>query len=106
MRWQTFLLTMAIHGSTRIAPDDDYWPLPWYLRRFRSAEWRDDALSDPKVPVDLYAPVIIVSPKFDSALDPKKAGVGPTFFELRPGTLLELYVQTNLWSAYLLRQGK
>jgi uncharacterized protein (TIGR03663 family) len=89
-----------------IAPEDDYWPLPWYLRRFNSSEWREEIPANPKMPVDPYAPVVIVSPQLDAGLDAKKAGVGPTFFELRPGTLLELYVQTNLWSAYLQRQNK
>ena len=22
-----------------IAPDSDYWPLPWYLRRFKHVGW-------------------------------------------------------------------
>jgi hypothetical protein len=28
------------------------------------------------------------------------------FYELRPGVWLELYVQTNLWSAYLQHRAK
>ena len=96
-------------GGMRInvmTPEDDYWPLPWYLRRFNSAEWRSEIPDDPKVPVDPYAPVIIISPKLEAGLDAGKAGLMAKIFELRPGTFLELFVQTNLWSAYLEHQPK
>jgi len=94
-------------GGMRInvmAPEDDYWPLPWYLRRYSASGWWDEVPADPKVPVDPYTPVVILSPKLEAGLDAKKAGAGPLFFELRPGTFLEMYVQTNLWSEYLRRQ--
>jgi uncharacterized protein (TIGR03663 family) len=84
-----------------MAPEDDYWPLPWYLRRYSGAGWWNEVPADPKVPVDPYAPVAILSSKLEAGWDAKRAGAGPMFFELRPGTFLELYVQTNLWSAYL-----
>jgi uncharacterized protein (TIGR03663 family) len=86
--------------------EDDYWPLPWYLRRYSGTEWRSEIPNDPKVPVDPYAPVIIVSRDLESGLDTNKTGIGPLYSELRAGTLLELYVQTNLWSAHLQHSTK
>jgi hypothetical protein len=50
--------------------------------------------------------VIIISPKLEAGLDAGKAGLMAKIFELRPGTFLEIFVQTNLWSAYLEHQPK
>jgi predicted membrane-bound mannosyltransferase len=78
-----------------IAPDSDYWPLPWYLRNLHQAGWWDQAPADP------YAPVMIVSSKLQAALDEKKTHVMVGYFQLRPQVFLELYVDLNLWQAYL-----
>ena len=43
-----------------IAPGSDYWPLPWYLRRFHHIGWFD------KLPADPFAPVVIVAAKLDT----------------------------------------
>ncbi|MFA6242714.1 MAG: flippase activity-associated protein Agl23, partial [Candidatus Hydrogenedentales bacterium] len=40
-----------------IAPDGDYWPLPWYLRKFSKVGYW------PNVPDDCDAPVIIAPPQ-------------------------------------------
>ncbi|HEY0550623.1 MAG TPA: flippase activity-associated protein Agl23, partial [Verrucomicrobiae bacterium] len=42
-----------------IAPENDYWPLPWYLRRFKNLGWYD------QLPTDPFAPIIIVSSRLD-----------------------------------------
>jgi hypothetical protein len=78
-----------------MAPDSDYWPLPWYLRRFNRVGWWDE------VPADAYAPVMIVSSKFQAALDEKKTHIMRQEFALRPRVLLELYIELELWKAYL-----
>ena len=39
-------------------------------------------------------------------MDQDKAGFMPHYYELRPGIFLELYVQTNLWNAYLQHRPK
>ncbi|MGO8674756.1 MAG: flippase activity-associated protein Agl23 [Limisphaerales bacterium] len=78
-----------------IAPDDDYWPLPWYLRDFRHVAWSD------ALPKDPYAPVMIVAAGMHAALDETRTHLMAGYFELRPQVFLELYVQLDLWKAYL-----
>jgi uncharacterized protein (TIGR03663 family) len=80
-----------------ISPDGDYWPLPWYLRRFKQAGWYDELPDDP------FAPIIIVSSKFDARLDEKseKKWVMVGLTELRPRQFLELYVELELWKKYV-----
>jgi uncharacterized protein (TIGR03663 family) len=78
-----------------MAPDSDYWPLPWYLRKLQQVGWWD------KVPADPYAPVMIVSSHLEAALDEKKTHVMAGYFQLRPAVFLELYVDLDLWRQYL-----
>jgi hypothetical protein len=78
-----------------MAPESDYWPLPWYLRAYQNVGWWD------QVPADPYAPVMIVSTKLQAALDENKSHLMVRFFELRPEVFCELYVELNLWRNYL-----
>jgi hypothetical protein len=78
-----------------MAPDSDYWPLPWYLRNLKQIGWWD------QVPADPFAPVMIVSAKLHAGLDEKKTHVMVGYFQLRPQVFLELYVELKLWQAYL-----
>jgi uncharacterized protein (TIGR03663 family) len=78
-----------------MAPESDYWPLPWYLRRFENIGWWSE------LPVDPFASVMIVSTRFNAALDEKKTHLMVGIFELRPQIFLELYVEKDLWRAYL-----
>ena len=80
-----------------MAPESDYWPLPWYLRQFSRVGWWD------RLPADPYAPVMIVGAKFHARLDDKsdKAWLMVRYFELRPKTFLELYVKFDLWEKYV-----
>jgi uncharacterized protein (TIGR03663 family) len=80
-----------------MAPDSDYWPLPWYLRAFQRVGWWGQIATDP------YAPVMIVGAGFHAALDEKsdKRWLMVQYFELRPKTFLELYVQDQLWEKYV-----
>jgi uncharacterized protein (TIGR03663 family) len=80
-----------------MAPDSDYWPLPWYLRTLKRIGWWD------QVPPDPYAPVMIVSSQFKATLDEKKTHVMVGYFQLRPKVFLELYVDLGLWKDYLAR---
>jgi uncharacterized protein (TIGR03663 family) len=76
-----------------IAPDDDYGPLPWYLRSFNKVGWWSTT------PSDLSAQVLIVSPAAHfkpSANDPLRM-LG--YFQLRPQTLFELWVEPSLWQS-------
>jgi uncharacterized protein (TIGR03663 family) len=80
-----------------ISPESDYWPLPWYLRRFKNIGWYD------KLPEDPFAPIIIVSAKLDARLDEKseKKWIMAGLTELRPRQFFELYVELELWKKYV-----
>jgi uncharacterized protein (TIGR03663 family) len=80
-----------------MVPDSDYWPLPWYLRQFRHVGWWSN------IPPDPYSPVMIVGAHLRAALDDKsdKRWIMAGYFELRPKTFLELYVQFDLWEKYV-----
>lgn len=78
-----------------MAPENDYGPLPWYLRDFTRVGWWSELPQDP------YAPVMIVSTKFDAKLDEKRTHLMVRLFELRPQTWFEVYVREDLWRAYV-----
>jgi hypothetical protein len=78
-----------------VAEDDDFWPLPWYLRDFRNVGWWSS------IPTDPYAQMMIVSARFGAALDERKTHLMVGYFQLRPGAFFELYVELELWKRYL-----
>jgi uncharacterized protein (TIGR03663 family) len=78
-----------------IAPESDYWPLPWYLRSFDQVGWWSAAPEEP------LAPVMIVSIRCAARLDESQSHEAVGIFELRPGEFFALYVQSDLWHAYL-----
>jgi uncharacterized protein (TIGR03663 family) len=80
-----------------IAPESDYWPLPWYLRRFQNTGWYSASPADP------YAPVVIAAAKLDLRLDEKsdKKWIMAGLFEFRPGYFMELYVELELWRKFV-----
>ena len=87
---------------TVIAPGADYWPLPWYLRRFGRVGYWD------KVPEKPDAPVIIASPQVEPALTKKIRTddyVG-TCYGLRSHVVLLLYVQNDAWQAFIKTRSK
>jgi len=91
-----------------ICPDDDYWPLPWYLRSFTNIGWWNHV--DFNAP---SAPVIIASPSVEPALlkylyelpPPGQKNLYVSFLEpntqLRPAIELHGYVKKELWDSYL-----
>ena len=80
-----------------IAPNSDYGPLPWYLRRLKHVGWYD------ALPADPFAPIIVASSKLDARLDEKsnKKWILAGMFEQRPAVFLELYVELELWKRYV-----
>jgi uncharacterized protein (TIGR03663 family) len=78
-----------------MAPEGDFWPLPWYLRAFNRAGWWEE------IPADPYAPVMIVSTQMKANLDEKKTHLMVGIYQLRPQVFFELYVELNLWKRYL-----
>jgi uncharacterized protein (TIGR03663 family) len=65
-----------------------------------------EGLGTNSLPVEPYPPITIVSTKLEPDMDQDKAGIMTGIYEMRPGVFLELYVQTNLWSAYLQARAK
>jgi uncharacterized protein (TIGR03663 family) len=85
---------------TVIAPPDEQWPLPWYLRTLTGVGYWTDATGSP----DLAAPVIVSSLDHVDLLD---AALGNRYvselYGLRPDVLLTLYVERGLWDRFLSR---
>lgn len=81
-----------------IAPEGDYWPLPWYLRDFDRVGWWD------RVPEDAFAPVMIVSAHLKPGLAERESHPMREVSELRPGVFLKLYVESALWKDYVARR--
>ncbi len=85
-----------------MARNGDYWPLPWYLRRFERIGWWGE------VPEDPVAPVVIASPGFapelESILGESHQMAG--YYGLRPAVFLQLYVERALWERYLEAQER
>ncbi len=82
-----------------ITPPDEAWPLPWYLRSYgRVGYWQEaekaGALAD--------VPVIITSSDNTSQLqsDLEESHL-LEYYELRPGILLALHIEQNLWEEFL-----
>jgi uncharacterized protein (TIGR03663 family) len=78
-----------------MAPEDDFWPLPWYLRGYKQVGWWGELQPDP------YAPLMLVSSTFHAGLDEKGTHLMVGYFQLRPQVFFELYVEKQLWIAYL-----
>ena len=81
-----------------IAPPDEQWPFPWYLRSMPNVGYwvtPDDAAA-------LQAPVLISSLEYTPALD---TALGDRyvseFYGLRPDVLQALYVERGLWDRFL-----
>ena len=92
-----------------ICPDDDYWPLPWYLRDFRQVGWFRE------VPEGPAAPLIIPQPELKPAVleyvyakqppgqRPLRESVRKrdgTEWQLRPNVPLLVIVQRDLLREY------
>ncbi len=88
-----------------ICSNNDYWPLPWYLREFSQVGWWNNIDSDTPL-----SPLMVVSPDLKDLLikkmyaEPKpgeKYLYVPLFdegTELRPGVLLDGYVRKDYFT--------
>jgi len=90
-----------------ICPENDYWPLPWYLRSFKKVYWRARVTDEV-----VEAPVIIASATMEQELIKKLYELPPPgeknlyvplfdrYMELRPHIELRGYVRKDLWDRF------
>jgi uncharacterized protein (TIGR03663 family) len=82
-----------------LAPPDQTWPLPWYLRRFTcvgywTAPSPDALAADPAV--------IITTPEIESALpDELSRHYVSEYYGLRPEVLLAVRIRADIWEHFL-----
>jgi len=90
-----------------ICSDNDYWPLPWYLRHVEHVGWHNE------VPKGAAAPVIVIQVELEPALVHKlyeEAPPGQRYlymplapsgesrdWQLRPHVPLRAYIRSDLW---------
>ena len=87
---------MLVHVFT-----DDYWPLPWYVRRLSRVGYWDTPI------VHADAPVIVTSPGQQGGLDSRLTGeYHVEYYGLRPEVVVLLYVERGLWNRFLARQAR
>ncbi|MCL4813610.1 MAG: TIGR03663 family protein [Vicinamibacteraceae bacterium] len=81
-----------------VAPPDQQWPLPWYLRTMPHVGY----WIAPGQAAALEAPVVVSALAHTDALD---SALGDRyvseFYGLRPGVLLTLYVERGLWDRFM-----
>ncbi len=89
-----------------ICREDDYWPLPWYLRSLKGTRWLNEVDNDAA-----SAPLIIISPDIEAALTNKLYALTPLqerqmylylfdkpyYMWLRPTIKLKGFVRKDLW---------
>ena len=90
----------------QVVVTDNYWPLPWYLRKFneeRVCYWLDEKAW--KRDLDRYPPpaILIISSDIDcDDLATRLADYsGPLYESLRSGVLIAVYVRKDLWPTFL-----
>ena len=90
----------------QVVVPENYWPLPWYLRRFderRIGYWLDPNVW--KEERDRFPPPAILILGGDVESDGLAAGpveyCGPVNESLRPGVLIRVYVRKDLWPIYI-----
>jgi uncharacterized protein (TIGR03663 family) len=100
----------AGHGMViHVVTPENFWPLPWYLRRFdpeRIGYWQD-AKDWVRQTSGQPAPEVIIStpdvqPTVDSHL--RAAYNQQMIYGLQPGVLLSVYVREDVWNAFLAAQ--
>lgn len=98
-----------------ICPGDDYWPLPWYLRRFSQVHWHNNVSDDV---ADSAIIIASANRQIEKALvdkiytqrSPEKRQMFMFIFEkpyyvwLRPNVKLIGMVRKDLWESFQKRQ--
>jgi len=82
-----------------VAPPDETWPLPWYLRGFaRVGYWTEGAAAG-----KLEDASIVVTSAAESEAAVRELGerYQMSFYGLRPEVVLALFVRQDLWQAFI-----
>jgi len=81
----------------KVITPTNYWPLPWYLRRFQTGH----VGYYHEVPEDVDASVIITSPDVAEAVEAnaRQAYNRMSTYGLRPGVLMSVWIREPLWDA-------
>ncbi len=96
-----------------IAKDSDYWPLPWYLRKFKNIAWNNHVTNS------VYKfPIIISTPNFEDEIIQKLFTIPPPgeknlyipmfdkYLTIRPNIEIRGYVQKDFYDYYLRRDDE
>lgn len=79
-----------------VSPANDYWPLPWYLRRFDKIGYYTD-----NTKLNRKAAMVIST---GDLADDARARLGERqdeVYGLRPDVLLNVYIRQDLWDAFM-----
>ena len=87
----------GVNLTVKVISRDGYcWPLPWHLRRFPHVGYWSGAL-----PPDPVAPLVLASPKFETALDTKLPHhLLRGMHGIRLSVFYDLFVEKDLWKSY------
>lgn len=86
-----------------IAPPEETWPLPWYLRQFkRVGYWTESEQVEKLEPAEI---VIMSAGEARKRPEPELEAFFIQYFSLRPDVLLVLAVREDLWENYRLRKS-
>ena len=85
-----------------IAPPEETWPLPWYLRRYgQVGYWTASEQVETLKPARL---VIMSAAEAVKRQEKELAGYVAQYYSLRPDIVLVLLVDEELWQTYLLKK--
>ncbi len=98
------------HLVIHVVMPENYWPLPWYLRRFdqdRVGYWQDPAAWAKALAQGPAPDVVLLSPDVYETADAslRAAYNKQMMFGLRPGIFVSAYVRDDLWQAFLNTQA-
>jgi len=80
--------------------DGDYWPLPWYLRRYPNVGYWPDFPESPD------ADVILTAPEVAGALQERLTQEYQVEMNgLRPGVLMPTFIRKELWDAFMAKRS-
>ena len=86
-----------------VAPPDEQWPLPWYLRAMPHVGY----WTSPGDALPVQAPVVVSSMAHTAALDEALGGQYVSeFYGLRPDVLLSVYIERGLWERFLAQRAQ